>query len=50
MANLGFLFSVRLYEATSSIETMKMLAEQARRNIDLALREPENLGLLERWK
>lgn len=46
MANLGFLFSVRLFEATSSIETMKMLADQARRNIELALREAREPGAI----
>lgn len=50
MANIGFLFSVRLFEAESSIETMRMLADQARRNIELALseaREPGSIRTLE---
>lgn len=37
MANLGFVFSVKLFELTSSISIMKMLAEQAEKNVLLAV-------------
>ncbi len=37
MANLGFIFSVKLFELTSSIFIMEMLAEQAEQNVVLAV-------------
>lgn len=39
MAKLDFLFSVRLWETTSSISMMKMLAEQAETNVERAVAE-----------
>ncbi|EPC6178207.1 MULTISPECIES: hypothetical protein [Serratia] len=39
MAMLGFLFSCQLWEATSSIPVMKMLAEQAENNVERAVTE-----------
>ncbi|GLO05274.1 hypothetical protein PPUJ13061_51760 [Pseudomonas putida] len=44
MANLGFAFSIKLYELTSSISIMKMLAEQAEQNVVLAVNAADEPG------
>lgn len=44
MANLGFVFSIKLYELTSSISIMEMLAEQAERNVVLAVNAADEPG------
>jgi len=44
MADLGFLFSVKLFELTSSISIMKMLADQAENNVQLAMEAADEPG------
>lgn len=44
MANLGFIFIVKFYELTSSISIMKMLAEQAEKNVVLAVKAADEPG------
>lgn len=47
MAILGFMFSVKLFELTSSISIMKMLAEQAEENVQLALNAADEPGAVQ---
>ena len=44
MANLNFIFSVKIFALTSSISIMKMLAEQAEKNVLLAVQEADEPG------
>lgn len=44
MANSGFNFSVKLFELTSSISIIKMLAEQAEKNVVLAVNAADEPG------
>lgn len=44
MANLGIIFSVKLFELTSSISIMKMLAEQAEQNVLIAVKAADEPG------
>ncbi|WP_447835857.1 hypothetical protein [Aeromonas salmonicida] len=44
MARLTFPISIHLWETTSSVAIMKMLAEQAERNVELAIKEAELPG------
>ncbi|MFK3973538.1 hypothetical protein ACI2KS_22735 [Pseudomonas sp. NPDC087358] len=46
MADLGFLFSVALFELTSSISTMKMLAQQAENNVQFAMKAANEPGAI----
>lgn len=46
MVNLNFIFSVRLWSVIESISVMKMLAEQAEKNVFIALKEADEPGFV----
>jgi len=47
MAILDFMFSVKLFELTSSISIMKMLGEQAEKNVQLAVNAADESDAVE---